>query len=209
MEIGALEVIRTLRSMRRLKPDPVEPKKLRMILEAAGKAPSGGNTQPWEFIVITDPVVKKKLRDLTVRGLKIYAENNLLIPKHALSSFLNSKNPVTRMAENTDRVPVLVVVCLNVQRAKRLTSEWAWLEEQANWASIFPAMQNMLLAARAIGLGTAISIFPLFVLKELKELLKLPGYVKPAIVVYVGYPAARFAEPKRHPIENFLHENTW
>lgn len=83
------------------------------------------------------------------------------------------------------------------------------MEEPANWASVFPAVQNMLLAARALGLGTAISIFPLFKLKELKELLKLPDYVKPGILVYVGYPATRFREPKRLPIETFIHKDGW
>ena len=209
MEVTALEAIRTLRSMRRLKADPVEPEKVQTIIEAAGKAPSGGNTQPWEFIVITDPSVKKQLRDLTVQGLEIYANSNLRIPKDAVANFLRRKNPVTYMAQNTDKVPVLILACLNTKRARRLIDEWAWLEEQANWASVFPAVQNMLLAARALGLGTAVSIFPLFCMSELRSLLKLPDYVKPGILVYVGYPAARFSEPKRMPIENFIHQNTW
>jgi nitroreductase len=67
----------------------------------------------------------------------------------------------------------------------------------------------MLLAARALGLGTAVSIFPLFRIADLRMLLKLPDFVKPGILVYVGYPAARFSEPKRLPIETFIHENTW
>jgi nitroreductase len=195
--------------MRRLKPDPVESHKIHLILEAAGKAPSGGNSQPWEFIVITHPPVKKQLRDLTVQGLEIYAKFNLRIPKDAVADFLQPTNPVARMAQNTDKAPVLILACLNTKRARRLTDEWAWLEEQANWASVFPAVQNLLLAARALGLGTAVSIFPLFPLEKLKRLLKLPDYVKPGILVYVGYPATRFSEPKRLPIETFIHTNGW
>ncbi|OFX16167.1 hypothetical protein A3K71_01665 [archaeon RBG_16_50_20] len=209
MEMPVLETIRTLRSMRRLKPDPVEPHKIHLILEAAGKAPSGGNSQPWEFIVITDPPVKKQLRDLTVQGLEIYAKSNLRIPKDAVTEFLQPTNPVTLMAQNTDKVPVLILACLNTKRARRLTDDWAWLEEQANWASVFPAVQNMLLAARALGLGTAVSIFPLFLLEKLKQLLKVPDYVKPGILVYVGYPATRFSEASRLPIETFIHKDGW
>jgi len=209
MEMPVLETIRTLRSMRRLKPAPVEPHKIHLILEAAGKAPSGGNSQPWEFIVITDPSVKKQLRDLTVQGLEIYAKSNLRIPKEAVTEFLQPTNPVTRMAQNTDKVPVLILACLNTKRARRLTDDWAWLEEQANWASVFPAVQNMLLAARALGLGTAVSIFPLFLLEKLKQLLKVPDYVKPGILVYVGYPATRFSEANRLPIETFIHKDGW
>ncbi len=209
LEVTALEAIRTLRSMRRLKPDPVEPAKIHAILEAAGKAPSGGNTQPWEFIVITDPEVKKRLRDLTVRGLEVYANSNLRIPKEGMPSFLSSDNPVSSMAKNTDKVPILILVCLNSKRGKRLTDEWAALEEQANWASVFPAMQNLLLAARALGLGTAVSIFPLFRAVELKQLLELPDYVKPGILVYAGYPGSRFSEPNRSPVDNFIHHNKW
>jgi nitroreductase len=195
--------------MRSLKPEPVDPQMVRVILDAAGKAPSGGNAQPWEFLVITDPVVKKKLRDLVVDGLEIYANSNLRIPKEEIANFLSADNPVVRMAQNTDTTPVLILTCLNAKRARRLTDEWSALEEQANWASVFPAVENLLLAARAVGLGTAISIFPLFKMKELKQLFRLPEYVKPAILVYVGYPSASFTEPKRLPIENFIHENKW
>jgi len=209
LEVSVLEAIRSLRSMRRLKSDPVEPEKLRLILEAAGKAPSGGNSQPWEFIVITDNAVKARLRDLTVQGLETYAKSNLRIPKDAIPEFLSPTNPVTSMAQSTDEVPVVILACLNTKRAKRLSDEWGWLEEQANWASVFPAVQNLLLAARALGLGTALSVFPLFRLKELKQLLKLPEFVKPGILIYVGYPTSRFSEPKRMPIETFIHSNAW
>jgi len=209
LELPALEAIRTLRSIRHLGLEAVEPAKVRVILEAAGKAPSGGNTQPWEFIVVTDPAVKAKLRDLVVEGLRVYANSNLMIPRDRVNDFLSHSNPVASMAYGTDKVPVLILACLNTKRAKRLTDEWAALEEQANWASVFPAVQNLLIAARAVGLGTAVSIFPLFKMKELKQLFKLPEYVKPGILVYVGYPTAPFSEPKRVPVETFIHENAW
>jgi nitroreductase len=209
MEISTLEAIKTLRSMRRLKPDPVEPEKVRTILEAAGKAPSGGNSQPWEFIMVKDHLLKQQLRNLAVKGLEVYAKSNLRIPKEAVAEFVDPGNPVAWLALNTDKVPVLILACLNTKRAKRLSDEWAWLEEQSNWASVFPAVQNLLLAARALGLGTAVSIFPLFQMAELKEVLHLPEYVKPGILVYIGYPIGRFSEPKRSPIENFIHENNW
>ena len=195
--------------MRRLRSEPVESEKVRIILEAAGKAPSGGNSQPWEFILVTDPPVKTQLRELVVQGLETYAKSNLRIPKHSVSEFLSPANPVAWLAQNTDKVPVLILACLNTKRAKRLTEEWVWLEEQSNWASVFPAVQNMLLAARALGLGTAVSIFPLFRIAELKRLLQIPEFVKPGILVYVGYPASKFSEPNRLPVENFIHENKW
>lgn len=135
--------------MRRLKSDQVEPEKIHTILKAAGMAPSGGNSQPWEFILITDPTVKGQLRELAVEGLEMYARSNLRIPKDAISEFLSPTNPVASLAQNTKEVPVLILACLNTKRAKRLTDEWAWLEEQSNWASVFPAVQNLLLSARA------------------------------------------------------------
>lgn len=112
-------------------------------------------------------------------------------------------------AKNTDLILVLILACLNTNRARRLTDEWAWLEEHANWASVFPAAQNLLLAARALGLGTAISIFPLFRIEELRQVLKLPDYMKPGILIYVGYPVGRFSEAKRLPIASFIHQNVW
>jgi nitroreductase len=209
MSLSAFEAIGTLRSMRRLKPDRVEQEKIRLILEAAGKAPSGSNTQPWDFILISDEVVKRKLRDLTVQGMEIYVRSHLLMSKEEKIDLMKSSNPVAWLANNTDKIPVIILACLNKKRAKRLRDEWATLEEQANWASVFPAVQNLLLASRALGLGTAISIFPLFRMNELKQLLKLPEYVKPGILIYVGYPTASFTEPKRSPIESFIHHNTW
>jgi nitroreductase len=209
LEVTVQEAIRTLRSMRLLKSDPVEPEKVRAILKAASMAPSGGNSQPWEFVLITDGQIKRKLRELVVQGLETYAMSNLRIPKDAAPEFLSPTNPVVWLAQHTEKVPVLILACLNAKRARRLTEEWAWLEEQSNWASVFPAVQNLLLQARGLGLGTAISIFPLFRMAELKQLLQLPEYVKPGILVYVGYPATRFSEPKRQPIENFMHENKW
>jgi nitroreductase len=195
--------------MRLLKSDPVELEKILAIMKAAGMAPSGGNSQPWEFILITDAQIKKKLRDIVVQGLEMYAKSNLRIPEESVAEFLSPANPVAWLAQNTEKVPVLILACLNEKRAKRLTEEWAWLEEQSNWASVFPAVQNLLLAARGLGLGTAISIFPLFRVAELKQLLELPEYVKPGILIYVGYPSTRFSEPRRQPIENFMHENKW
>jgi len=78
--------------MRRLKSDPVEPEKIQAILTAAGMAPSGGNSQPWEFILITDAAVKGQLRELVVQGLETYARSNLRIPKGAVPEFLSSTN---------------------------------------------------------------------------------------------------------------------
>lgn len=147
LAVTVQEAIRTLRSMRRLKSDPVEPEKIQAILTAAGMAPSGGNSQPWEFILITDVAVKGQLRELVVQGLETYARSNLRIPKDTVPEFLSSTNPVAWLAQNTDKIPVLILACLNTRRAKRLTDDWAWLEEQSNWASIFPAVQNLLLAA--------------------------------------------------------------
>ena len=70
--------------MRKLKPDPVDPEKVHRILDAASKVPSGGNSQQWEFVVITDPSIKRKLRDLTVRGLETYEENSGIIERYGV-----------------------------------------------------------------------------------------------------------------------------
>ena len=98
LEVTVLDEINTLRSMRHLKPDPIERRDLLAILKAAGKAPSGGNAQPWEFIVVTDSDVKKELRELTVQGLEIYANSDLRIPKESVHEFLSPSNPVAAMA---------------------------------------------------------------------------------------------------------------
>ncbi len=202
-EIGLFEAINTLRSIRRFKPIPVKDEKIRLILEAATKAPSGGNSQPWEFIVIKDPEIKRKLRDYVAKGCKIYLESRL----YRLPPEMEAK--VLKLAEETDKVPVLILVCLNTQRARRVKNQWIWIEEMGNYGSIFPAVQNILLAARGLGLGTCISMFHLFYEYEVKQLLKIPDHVKPLALINVGYPVGKFSPPKRLPVDQFIHYDGW
>ena len=109
-----------------------------------------------------------------------------------------------------DQVPVLVIVCYNPIRGKRFKDEWRWFEEHAGrGGSIFPAVQNMLLAARSLGLGTLLTTFCLLRASDIKGLLGIPDYISLEAMVYVGYPDERLGRPRRLPLEEVAHMNSW
>jgi nitroreductase len=146
-EVSVLfEIMQTTRSMRRLKPAPVPAALIRRILEAGTSAPSGGNMQRWRFLVIRDPEIKK-----TVGAYYKRAWDEVASPRYRTGEAAPGTNPerFSRMldaaqylADHIHEAPVWIVPCMQGANPSRTTG-----------SSIYPAVQNMLLAARALGLG--------------------------------------------------------
>lgn len=188
--IGVFEAIHTLRSIRRLKPDPVPEEHIERILEAATKAPSGGNRQPWNFIVIRDPATKRRIGDLYLEG--------------AVAAGYGSRPgaPPQRQRTHFGDVPVLILVCLRPQAATANTAS-------SLYGSIYPAIQNILLAARALGLGTTLTTLHQLREKEIKELLGVPEEVETVALIPVGYPKGRFGPTQRLPWREVTYFDKW
>src|SRR6201981_2851940 len=153
------EIIRTTRSMRRLKPDPVPNELIRRILEAGVCAPSGGNMQRWRFLVIRDPKVKE-----TVGALYKRAWDEQVAPRYragepapgmSRAQFLRLLDAAEYLANHIYEAPVWIVPCLEGATPTRTSG-----------SSIYPAVQNMLLAARALGLGATLTTLYLNFEKE-------------------------------------------
>src|ERR1700732_3087662 len=153
------EIIRTTRSMRRLKPDPVPNELIRKILEAGVCAPSGGNMQRWQFLVIRDPKVKE-----TVGALYKRAWDEQVAPRYRSGEpapgmirerFLRLLDAAEYLANHIHKAPVWIVPCLEGATPTRTSG-----------SSIYPAVQNMLLAARALGLGATLTTLHLKVYCE-------------------------------------------
>lgn len=189
-EIGLFEAIYTLRSIRRLRPDPVPQEHIEKILEAATKAPSGGNRQPWNFLVIRDPATKRRIGDLYLEGAAAagYGPRPGTTPRQQRTHFGD--------------VPVLILVCLRPQAAVASSPS-------SLYGSIYPAVQNILLAARALGLGTTLTTLHQFRDKEIKELLGIPEEVETVALIPVGYPKGRFGPTQRLPWREVTYYERW
>jgi nitroreductase len=193
------EAIGTQRAMRRLKPDPISDEELWTILDAAVKAPSGGNRQPWNFIVIRDPETKRKIAEHYLDGWnRIYGpfrEFALADPATA-----RTYRSADHLARHLAEVPVLVLA--TVQRN-------AIAPGSPPGASIYPAVQNLMLAARALGLGTTLTTLHQEHEAEVKRLLGIPDEVETMALIPIGRPRGRFGPPSRLPVEQVTYWDRW
>ena len=178
------EAIQTTRAMRRLDPDrPVSDEDLWTILEAAGKAPSGGNRQGARWLVITDRDRRAKIGELygqawnSVRGAYVAAQGD-----GPPSAILTSAD---HLAAHMGEAPAIIVAC----------------SRAPDPASIYPGCQNLCLAARALGLGTALTTVHRLKEAEVKAALEIPDDVQTWAMIPVGYPLGRWGEAKRRPTE--------
>jgi nitroreductase len=200
--------MRTQRSIRRLKPDPVDDELILHILELAIKAPTGGNRQNAEFVVVRDPAVKRNLAQLNRvawstygRVWKFFARND--------EKTLRALKAVDYEADHYEDIPVVIVACLRWTNYGPIVSGMRPLFPPflaaVYYGSIFPAVQNLLLAARAAGLGASLTIMPLWNVSLARRALGLPIWVSPVAVVPLGWPRGRYGPTTRKPIGDVVH----
>lgn len=204
VESDFFEVIATQRAMRRLKPDPVPDAYIKKIIWAATRAPSGGNRQGWRWLVIKDPATKKQLQEwyheawtrFTASG---YGSSAGLPPEEAESNDRVMRS-ATYLAEHLHEAPVLIIACALMQGpATDITAG----------SSIYPAVQNLMLAARALGLGTALTTIHRVRQDDVRKLLGIPDTVETAALIPVGWPRGRFGSGFRLPVERVTYWEKW
>lgn len=191
------DVVLSQRACRAFLPDEVTDQVVARLLEAATHAPSAENRQPWEFVVVRDPELRARIGDLTRRA---WREGGRDFSRDRLPPPLFEE--VDRGAEGgVSLAPVLVVVCGDTRRG----------HPAAMGASIFPATQNLLLAANALGLGSALTTLPATgaLGAELSDLLGLPPEVKPHAVVPLGWPSRPLGPPRRQPAADHIHRDRY
>jgi len=197
------EIIRTTRAMRRLKPDPVPDALIRKIIEAGVCAPNGGNSQRWRFLVVKDRAIKQKVQ---VWYKKAFDE--VIGPRYLKSSppagvtkeaYVRQHAAVEYLTDHFHEAPVWIVACI----------EEAATPTRWSGASIYPAVQNMLLAARALGLGATLTTRHLLYEKETEAALGLPPGVHSYAIVPIGYPMGKFGAVGRGPLKEVLYEDQW
>ena len=196
------EIIRTTRSMRRLKPDPVPNDLIRKILEAGACAPSGGNMQRWRFLVVRDAAIKRKVSAYYKRAWDEQAapryRSGEPAPGTTRQQFLRLLEAAEYLAAHIHEAPVWIVPCLEGGTPTRTSG-----------SSIYPAVQNMLLAARALGLGATLTTLHLQFEKEVEATLGLPPGVHTYALLPIGYPMGRFGPVRRVPLADVVFEDRW
>ncbi len=190
------EAMRTQRAIRRIKSDPVDDSLVLHLLELAMKAPTGSNAQNWEFIVVKDRDVVAKLGRLNRRALKVGGP----IYKRMLGSrmdeqMLRIEKAVQWQADHFEEIPVVIVACL-----KGPIAPWPPMAVSSAYGSIYPAVQNLLLSARAAGLGAALITLPLWSKLLARRALGLPWNVTPCAVIPLGWPIGKYGPTTRRPV---------
>ena len=193
------EAIQTQRSIRRLKPDPVDDALVIRLIELALKAPTGSNAQNWEFVVVKDRAVKERLARLNRVAWSIYGRigRRANRDRPAMQRLLDA---VEWQAQHFAETPVVIVACL---RGPRLP--FPPLAASSYYGSIYPSVQNLLLAARAAGLGAGVITLPLWSTWLARRALGLPWNVTPCAVVPLGWPRGRYGPTTRRPAGDVIH----
>jgi len=194
-EVGLFEAMYSCRAMRRIEPRPVERAVIERLIEAAHRGPSASNAQHDRWVVLTDPAQRKAMADL----------NRAAVDRSYASFRGTAKESAFQWQyENLEQVPVHIVGCLHL-----LARRDDFHGGVAAGGSIWPKVQNLLLAARGLGLGACPTTLPLQDREKAKEVLGLPDDVEPFCLIPVGYPKGRFGPVTRRPVGEIIHWNTW
>ena len=198
------EIIHTTRAMRRLKPDPVPEELIRKILEAGICAANGGNTQRWRFLVIKDQKIKQGVQVWYKRAFDEVVGPRYLSseppPGVTKEKYVRQHAAVEYLTDHFHEAPVWIVACLD---------EGAGTPTRGSGASIYPAVQNMLLAARALGLGATLTTRHLLYEKESEAALGLPPGVRSYAIVPIGYPMGKFGPVGRGALKEIVYQDRW
>ncbi len=201
-DLSLHDAIYSTRAMRRLKPDPVPDEVLASLIEAATMAPSGGNRQGWQFIVVTDPELRAQLGAVykeTGGSLFTGILANPNLPDDPRAIYTAAMYLVDHMGD----APAIIVPVMGSAAPTNPASASAY------WGSIYPAIQNLILTARDFGLGTTLTTVHKAQEERVHEILGLPDDVETIALIPLGYPKGNWGRPKRDPAATFTHWNTW
>jgi nitroreductase len=212
----------TARAMRRLKPDPVLGDVITKIIDAAIRAPSGGNAQNWTFVIVRDVAQRRRLaavyRKASDEVAAIYAARGR--PAHLTEAqYQRMMEAGTYLWDHIGDAPVLLVPCLKKRDmpprealpevvAARYEAHLAY-QERIRGASIYPAIQNLILACRALGLGTVITTNHILYEDEARAILGLPDDVFTFALMPIGYPQGNYGPLSRRPVAEVAFANRW
>jgi nitroreductase len=193
-DVPLLEGIRTTRAIRRLKPDPVPPELIRKVCEAGTFAPSGGNRQPWIFVAVSDPHERAWIAERYRKAFHAYIAPAAEAARDP--SYPEERRRMQRaaiwLADHLHEVPVHLLVAGWTRRG------------EPQLQALFPAIQNVLLACRAVGLGASLTTAHRAFGAELDRRLRLPEDCPTCALLPIGWPRGRYGRPPRRPVDDCL-----
>jgi nitroreductase len=218
-EIGLFEAIHTARALRRLKPDPIPDELITRILDAAIRAPSASNTQNWAFVVVKDAAQRRRIAEIYRKAFAMmttmYRERRPA-PHQSAASYKKMMSAAEHMTNHLHEVPVIIMAGLMIPAARHQppaddAARVASARELISGASIYPAVQNILLACRALGLGSVLTTIHAYYNDEVRAALDLPSEFTTYAMLPIGYPVEGFGHGpvKRRPISEVACLDRW
>jgi nitroreductase len=190
------EAIFSLRAIRRLQPDPIPDTDLQVMLDAAIHAPNGGNAQPWRFIVVRDPAVRAPFAALYREAWWAKRKDEGIRGPEDIPPDDRVARAAMRLADEIGQAPVIVLVCATARGAVPM-------------GSVIPAVENLLLAARALGIGGTITTLHAVVEDRVHTLLGIPQTAQVVYCLPLGYPRGRFGPTTRRPLASVCAADRW
>ena len=190
------EAIFSLRAIRRLKTEPIPGEDIRDILEAAIRAPSGSNRQPWHFVVVRDPGLRAEIGKLYKEAWWANRADTGVRTPEDIPQEDRISHMAMRLADEIGQAPLIVMVCATAKGPRPM-------------ASVIPATQNLLLAARALGIGGTITGLHPRVEDRVHRLLGIPETAQVVYCVPLGYPRGRFGPTNRKPLDEVCSGDQW
>lgn len=206
-EMGIFEVMYNCRAMRRLSSQEVPEADLLKLIEAAGQAPSGSNTQRRRWIIVRDAEQKKQIAALNRQASEDYVKARIArgesLPHHDATTRKRMLESVLWLAEHMQDIHALFVACHEFD-AKPSAEDRAGVQ-----SSVWPGVQNLLLAARALGLGAVLTTYALRDYDTFANILNLPDTIRAYALIPVGYPLGKFGPVTRLPVGEVMRFDRW
>jgi nitroreductase len=228
------EVMATMRAMRRLRPDPVPRELLLELVEAATWAPSGGNVQAYRFVVVTDRVQMARMGELWRVICDYYLATFATVVPEGMdeAAYDRLRGALRFQRDHFAETPAVIVACYDLGPwTRRLRERWREFGTatkglgarraaeaavsaprfgaMSEAASVYPGVQNLLLAARARGLGATLTTWHLMLEPEFKRVLGIPRRVRTFALIPLGWPRGRLGPVRRRPATEVVHWDGW
>lgn len=212
-EIGIYEAMSTLRAVRRLKPDPIPDAVLHRVFEAATWAPTGGNAQPWRIVAVKDPARKETLGALYTERWNLfskkYRRGMAAMEEEARKRLERTIAAGDYMAAHFGEIPVIAIFCFNPEQMA-ITDAELDRPSVVGGGSVYTAVENLMLACRAEGLGCVLTTLLCECEGEVSELLSIPKPWGTAAAIPIGYPVGKGHGPLiRRPVEELVFVDKW
>lgn len=187
--------------MRWLKPDPVPDELVEKLLWAATRASNPGNSQPWDFVVVREEAMRRQVADIITGPMKGFRPSPSELPEDPTQRRI--LQGVSYLVEHMGDIPVLIFVCGNNVYPPNAP------QEPMMYSAVFGAAQNLMVAARTLGLGAAYTTFHLTREAEIKAKLGIPDGTRICVTIPVGWPGRHFGSLTRRPLEEVVHHDHW